>query len=158
MRIRKKSEDPVWKKARRGFRGYPVATVGFYGPTDQRASKVVVGIISGEAAEANPIERWFSDDDVRYDTGIRREIHHFIEANGIKSVTMTKTIIGCPHEEGVDYAEGTSCPKCPFWDGRDRFAAERAAQLAHMLADQLYGSPVYQTSDGNTGEFDEDPA
>jgi hypothetical protein len=158
MRIRKKSEDPVWKKARRGFRGYPIATVGFYGPTDQRASKVVVGVMAAPDAEVDPLERWFSDEDVRFDPSIRREIHQFIETNAVKTVKMSKTIIGCPHEEGVDYAEGTSCPKCPFWDGRDRFAAERAAQLAHMLADKLYGGPSHRTPDGDVDEFDEDPA
>lgn len=31
------------KKAKAGFRGYPAGTVAFYGPDDQRASKVAVG-------------------------------------------------------------------------------------------------------------------
>ncbi|SEJ90916.1 hypothetical protein SAMN05192539_102313 [Paraburkholderia diazotrophica] len=32
--------DRLAKKARRGFCGYPVATVAFYGPDDRRATKV----------------------------------------------------------------------------------------------------------------------
>ena len=40
--------DKLAKKRAKGFRGYPVATVGFYGPDDERATKVVVGIIEGE--------------------------------------------------------------------------------------------------------------
>ncbi len=43
---------------------------------------------------------------------------------GAKSVVMTDRIIGCPHEEGIDY-EGPTCPDCPFWAGRDRWTGKR---------------------------------
>ena len=36
------------KKANRGFRGYPVATMAFYGPDDEVASKVAVGILPSD--------------------------------------------------------------------------------------------------------------
>jgi hypothetical protein len=42
----------------------------------------------------------------------------------VKSVVMPDRIIGCPHEEGIDYPEGESCPQCPFWEGRDRWTGE----------------------------------
>jgi hypothetical protein len=29
------------KNAKKGFRGYPVATIAFYGPNDKKATKVV---------------------------------------------------------------------------------------------------------------------
>jgi hypothetical protein len=48
----------------------------------------------------------------------------FIADTGAKSVVMTDRIIGCPHEEGIDY-EGSTCPHCPFWAGRDRWNGER---------------------------------
>jgi hypothetical protein len=32
MKIKGRSQSPLKKKARRGFRGYPVARVAFYGP------------------------------------------------------------------------------------------------------------------------------
>jgi hypothetical protein len=32
------------KRAKRGLRGYPVATVALYGPDDTRATKLTVGI------------------------------------------------------------------------------------------------------------------
>jgi hypothetical protein len=35
-----------------------------------------------------------------------------------------RRIIGCPHEEGIDY-EGATCPACPFWAGRDRWTGKR---------------------------------
>jgi hypothetical protein len=47
------------KKSRVGFRGYPVGTIAFYGPDDRRASKVVVGIIPANDAEATELrDRW----------------------------------------------------------------------------------------------------
>jgi hypothetical protein len=38
-------------RTRRGFRGYPLATIAFYGPTNEFASKVVVAIISRQDAK-----------------------------------------------------------------------------------------------------------
>jgi hypothetical protein len=116
---------PLEKRSRRGFKGYPVATVAFYGPDNRRATKVAVGIVRSEGAEADPLERWFSDDmDVRSDVGIARQITAFIDAHAAKSVAVPDRIIGCPHEEGVDYPEGADCPQCPFWEHRDRWSGE----------------------------------
>ncbi len=39
------------KKAKRGFRGYPVATLAFYGPNAEFASKIAVGIVQEEDGE-----------------------------------------------------------------------------------------------------------
>lgn len=116
---------PLEKRARRGFRGYPVATVAFYGPNDQQATKVAVGIVRGESVEANPLERWFSEQsDVRSDPDIAGQIAAFIEPHAVKSVVLVDRIIGCPHEEGVDYPVGTACPQCPFWAHRDRWSGK----------------------------------
>jgi hypothetical protein len=112
------------KKAKRGFRGYPVATIAFYGPDDRFASKAAVGIIAGEGEEALALERWFCEDlDVRNDPEIGEEILRYITLHDVKSVVTTGDIIGCPHEQGVDY-EGTTCPKCPYWANRDRWTGE----------------------------------
>lgn len=112
------------KKARRGFRGYPVATVAFYGPDDRRASKVAVGIVPGEGHEVTELRRWTSEDkDVRTDPAIGEAVLEFIEQAGARTVAMTDGIIGCPHEEGIDY-KGPVCPRCPFWANRDRWTGE----------------------------------
>jgi hypothetical protein len=114
------------KKIRRRFRGYPVATVAFYGPDAERASKVVVAIVRDEGHEPDPLERWFSEDiDVRTDAAVGEEVMAFIKRHGVKSVVVTDGLFGCPHEEGIDYPEGKSCPKCPYWAGRDRFTREQ---------------------------------
>lgn len=113
------------KKAKKGFRGYPVATIAFYGPDNKKATKAAVGIIVGEHQEPAELRRWFSErTDIRSDPAVAEEILAFIDQYGVKSVAMTGGIIGCPHEEGIDY-EGPTCPQCPYWVGRDRWTGER---------------------------------
>ena len=119
---------PLWsleKRSRRGFRGYPVATVAFYGPTDRVATKVTAGIIPAEGRDAEPLERWVSEgSEIRSDDVIARAIGEFIELHRAASVVLADRIIGCPHEEGVDYPLGVTCPECPFWANRDRWTGQ----------------------------------
>jgi hypothetical protein len=103
------------KKAKAGFRGYPVGTIAFYGPNDRCASKAAVGIIA--ASDTAPVEmrRWFADNhDVRGDAAIAAEIATFPREHDVRSVSMVDAIIGCPHEEGIDYPAGEVCPAAPF--------------------------------------------
>ncbi len=123
-RIRK-TASPLERKARKGFRGYPAATIAYYGPDNSRATKVAVGIIQEEGGEADILERWFTEEgDIRLDHPVHHEILSFIQKHGVRTVVMADGIMGCPHEEGIDYPEGKHCPKCPFWAGRDRFTGE----------------------------------
>jgi hypothetical protein len=41
-----------------------------------------------------------------------------------RTLVATPHIIGCRHEEGLDYPEGEHCPECPYWVGRNRFTGE----------------------------------
>jgi hypothetical protein len=110
------------KRARKGFQGYPVASVAYYGPTAERATKVAVGITLVEGAEAGPLERWYSNqEDARSNASIVEEIVHFLQKFNVKSVVMPDKILGCPHEEGIDYPDGEQCMACPYWLNRDRF-------------------------------------
>jgi len=114
---------PLLKKAKHGFRGYPMATVLFYGPDDKMATKVAVGIVLGEKQEPAELRRWTSERDVRTDSRIAEEIRAFVIASGARTVAMTGKINGCPHEEGADY-QGDTCPQCPFWAGRERWTGK----------------------------------
>ena len=120
-----KKPKKIKKLLNKGFRGYPVATIAYYGPDDKNATKVAVGIVPSEDAEPDILKRWFSEDtDIRKDRIANEEIIKFIKENGAKSVVMGDRIMGCPHEEGVDYPDGSKCPKCSFWAIRDRFTGE----------------------------------
>jgi hypothetical protein len=112
------------KKARKGLRGWPVATIAFYGPNLSQATKVAVGIVPSENAEVRALRDWTVDSgDIRADPGIAREILEFIDEQGVLSVAISDAIIGCPHQEGIDY-QGEWCPVCEFWYGRDRFTRQ----------------------------------
>jgi len=120
-----RSRKRLDKRAKKGFRGYPVATVALYGPDDTTATKLTVGIVPAENAEVTDLRRWFSErGDIRNDVDVAEQVLAFIADTGAKSVVMTDRIIGCPHEEGIDY-EGPTCPHCPFWAGRDRWTGNR---------------------------------
>jgi hypothetical protein len=112
------------RKAKRGMRGWPVVTVAFYGPNLSRATKVSVGIVPLEDAEVGEMRNWHvTSGDIREDMDVAREILNFIEKHGGRSIVMTGSVIGCPHQEGIDY-EGEWCPVCEFWHGRDRFTGK----------------------------------
>jgi hypothetical protein len=117
--------EKLRKKSRRGFQGYPAATIAFYGPDETRASKVAVSVFRSEGADPVSLQRWFAQTgDVRADPQVNEAIVHLLEQHGVKSVAMLDRIIGCPHEEGIDYPDGESCPQCPYWAGRDRFTGK----------------------------------
>ena len=49
------------KKARKGLRGWPIATIAFYGPNLSQATKVTVGIVPSENAEVEELRDWKVD-------------------------------------------------------------------------------------------------
>ena len=114
--------DKFRKKVQKGFAGFPVATIAYYGPDNQRASKLAVGIIKEEGGDAVYLERWYSESqDIRVNPEILKEVLVFISSHSVKSVVATDGILGCPHEEGTDFPEGEKCPACKYWATRDRF-------------------------------------
>jgi hypothetical protein len=84
------------------------------------ATKIAVAIIPNEGSQPDLLGRWFSETtDIRHDSFIGEK-----RRNQVRSVAIEDRILGCPHEEGIDYPEGKSCPQCPSWAGRDRFTHE----------------------------------
>jgi hypothetical protein len=107
-----KGRPAVWlrKKAKRGFRGYLIATVAFYGPTADFATKIVASIVPGEGCDPDPLDRWFSQDtDVRTDPEIGEQVIAFLTAHDARPIVVTDGIIGCPHEE-----EASIIPMAPL--------------------------------------------
>lgn len=96
---------------------YPIGTLAYYGPDDQTCTKIVASVIN--APNARPQFRQWEDMDICDDPHAVAEIGAFFRLNGVQDVVMTDGVIGCPHEEGLDYAEGTQCPHCPFWLDRN---------------------------------------
>jgi hypothetical protein len=107
-----------------GGRAYPMGTVAFYGPDNRRASKVAVAIVSGKDDESGPLERYFSEQDCRSDPEIIAQVKAFFDLHRPAKIVVSDGLMGCPHEEGIDYPKGEACPQCPYWRGRDRFSGE----------------------------------
>ena len=100
---------------------YPAATLMLYGPNDQLATKAVVSIIKDKFSEPENFRKWHTDGtELRADEEIGMEIAAYLKEHGVKQTISPDRIFGCPHEEGIDYPEGESCPQCPFWAGRNR--------------------------------------
>jgi hypothetical protein len=103
-----------------------MATVAFYGPDDKLATKVVVAVFSRAGGKVERMEKWYSRvSDVREDELIRQEIVAFVKNHHVAHAITTEGIIGCPHEEGIDYPVGEFCPLCLFWKGRNRFTGQQ---------------------------------
>jgi hypothetical protein len=116
------------KKAKKGLRGWPLATVAFYGPDLGFASKVTVCIMPARDAPASELRSWYvTDHDIRNDPAVAAEMIGFIAEHNALSVGMAESILGCPHQQGIDY-DGDWCPDpgCRFWHGRDRWTGKMA--------------------------------
>jgi hypothetical protein len=119
-------ERRLASKVKQGFRGHPLATIAFYGPDRDTATKVAVSIFTRDDADPDQLKRWHSSEgDLRNDDAIGQEVMDFLQTSGVRSVVLSDGVMGCPHEEGTDYPEGQSCPRCPYWAGRDRWTDER---------------------------------
>lgn len=92
---------------------YPLATITYHGPSPQKASKIVVGIL--EDRDQPPIIREWSGSDIAEDVQAAREISQFIKEQAVARVITSEWVLSCPHEEGVDYPKGERCPYCPEW-------------------------------------------
>ncbi len=113
--------DRLLRKSERGFQGYPMGTIAFYGPDATRATKVVVGVVHKDGGKVREMGKWSSEVvDVREDEVIGAEVLAFIRDKRVRTVVLGPGILGCPHEEGPDYPIGGVCPRCPYWAGRDR--------------------------------------
>jgi hypothetical protein len=114
------------KTTRNDSKRYPIGTLMAYGPDNTRATKLVAAVFSRpEKSEAEALHRWFVDaGDIRHDATIPAEVAAFFRQYRVKETVVGDLIAGCPHEEGVDYPMGRTCPRCPFWANIDRFTHE----------------------------------
>ena len=104
------------RRAQKGFQGYPLGIIAFYGPNASIASKAVIGIVKEAGGPSENIKKWvFEKGDLRQDVPSIKELFRYIEAHNIQSLALAPGIYYCPHEPGIDFPEGGACPKCLFW-------------------------------------------
>lgn len=115
---------------------YPLATIASYGPDNTLATKLVVSVIE-RPGQHNPtaMRTWTTEAvDVRHDPAVAADVAEFLRESGVRQSTAADRIIGCPHQEGIDYPMGRVCPRCPFWAGVDRFTHEPIAVPAPTMS------------------------
>ncbi len=116
------TSNPIGKKARRPNRGFPAVTVAYYGPDGSSATKAVASFVAVEGVEVSVVERFFSESlDARISPQVTAGVLKFINDHKPRSVVATPKLLGCPHEEGIDYPEGSTCPRCPYWADKNRW-------------------------------------
>jgi hypothetical protein len=104
------------RRAQKGFQGYPLGLIAFYGPNDLTATKAVIGIIKAPGGSPEDIRKWrFETGDLRKDVPSIKELFRYIEAHDVRSVALTPGIYYCPHEPGIDFPDNGACPYCAFW-------------------------------------------
>jgi hypothetical protein len=104
------------RRAQKGFQGYPLGIIAFYGPNDKIATKAVIGIVTETGGTPQHVKTWIHDQgDLRKDVPAIKELFRYIEAHEVVSVALTPGIYYCPHEPGVDFPEGGACLRCSFW-------------------------------------------
>jgi hypothetical protein len=118
-------ERRVTKDSRRGNRRsaqYPLATVAPCGPDNTLATKLVVSVIGRPGRDPPATRTWTTVAvDVRQDSTIAADVADFLREHAVKHTVAADRIMGCPHQEGIDYPMGRTRPQCPFWAGLDRF-------------------------------------
>ena len=102
---------------------YPLGTIIAYGPDNKLATKLAVSVFKKPGRkQPDALHRWITQaGDVRNDPTIAAEVAGFLKRHGVKHTETYDRILGCPHEEGIDYPLGGACPHCPFWENIDRF-------------------------------------
>jgi len=95
---------------------YPIGTLMYFGPDNETITKIVAVVIPSKGSP--PIAKSWSNPEVTSDPRVAAEIGKFYLENKVVDVVMTDGVLGCPHEEGVDYPVGGQCSQCKYWENQ----------------------------------------
>lgn len=82
-----KSQKRINKRVKRGFQGYPLISIEYFGPSQMLATKVEVGFVQDENTEPM-LETFNSDADIRQDQTVQTTIIKIIDRVDAKTVTL----------------------------------------------------------------------
>ena len=85
-----KAQKRISKRVKRGFNGYPMISIVYFGPSEALATKVEVGFIEQQDAEPM-LETFNSETDIRKDETVQTTIIKIIDRVDAKTVTLTLT-------------------------------------------------------------------
>ena len=91
---------------------FPIGSLVYFGPDDTTITKIIAVVM--RSRNSDPILKSWDGEGISKDPEVAVEIGHYFRKNQVTEVVMTGGIVACPHDEGVDYPTGESCPHCPF--------------------------------------------
>lgn len=86
-----KSQKRIAKRVKRGFQGYPMISIRYFGPSEKLATKVEVGFIEQQNAQPM-IEKFTCLDDIRQDETVQTTIIKIIDRVDAKTVTLQDSV------------------------------------------------------------------
>ncbi|MCC5881851.1 MAG: hypothetical protein JJU25_04350 [Halomonas sp.] len=89
-----KAKKRIAKRVERGFKGYPLISLEYFGKTTDFATEVVVSLIAEEGAEPQE-QRFSSEKDVREDEAIQSVLLKIIERAEANTVVEKSVISVC---------------------------------------------------------------
>jgi hypothetical protein len=87
-----KSKKRIEKRVKRGFQGYPMVTITYYGDNESKATEVVVGFIQEEGSAALE-EKFVTEGEIREDTTVQTTIIKIIDRVEAKSVSLNEGVV-----------------------------------------------------------------
>lgn len=101
------------KKVVKEKKEFPIGILAYFGPDNKTISKIVAIIV--ERPNADPLLRKWIKYEILSDPSVAAEIGQYFLDHDTKDVVIGEGVLGCPHEEGVDFPKGEDCPQCPYW-------------------------------------------
>jgi hypothetical protein len=92
---------------------FPIGMLVYFGPDDSTISKIIAAVILTKDSE--PILQSWEGTGIGMNPTTSVDIGRFFTENQVVEVIMPDGVVGCQHEEGIDYPIGGQCPHCPFW-------------------------------------------
>lgn len=86
-----KSQKRISKRVKRGFHGYPMISIAYFGPSESLATKVEVGFIEQENAEPM-LETFSSETDIRKNETVQTTIIKIIDRVDAQTVTLDEKV------------------------------------------------------------------
>lgn len=86
-----KARKRIQKQVKKGFKGYPVVSLEYFGITAELATEVVISFTLEEGAEPQT-QKFVSDADAREDETIQSALVKIIERANANSVTEAESI------------------------------------------------------------------
>ena len=86
-----KAQKRISKRVKRGFNGYPLISIEYFGPSEALATKVEVCFIEQENAEPM-LETFNSETDIRQEETVQTTIIKIIDRVDAKTVTLNESV------------------------------------------------------------------